>query len=317
MAKGKTNSMRLNGPFSMRPLCAARGRCGAFAVALGLTAACAWGGVATPLYVGNVVPAKDQNGQPLSGSPDPAPAELCSRVELRTAASGILPPAADGAPHPANPLYSADSVTGMGRNAAEPDSGLFVISFSERPATGTKLFARAYNAPTVAEASFYTDTYVGSAPEKNSSLVLTFGATLPLDTGDADGDGLDNSWEKSLGTDDRLTGDYDGDGMGDLDEHYAGTDLKDPNSLLAFRNIQREATATRPVRVRWQSVPGKSYQLEFVPELLGAQIYIPVDAVVTAAEGEFEMEQLVDVPDETTAGSFRVRLVTKTSETEP
>ena len=303
--------MRDAGPFSLRSLCAARRRRGSFAflAALGLAAACAWGGITSPLYVGNLVPATDQNGQPLAGSPDPAPAESRSRVEIRTAASGILPPEADGAAHPANPLYSPDSVGGMGMNSSEPDSGLFAMVFSDRPATGTKLFARAYNAPTVAEASFYTDTYVAAVPANGSSLVLTFGAAQPLDSGDADGDGLNNSWEEALGSDSVATNDFDGDGMDDLSEKLAGTDLTDPTSLLAFRNIRRDGADTRPVLVRWQSVPGKSYQLEFVPELLGEQVYVPVGAVVTAAEDEYELEQWVVVPDDAAAGSFRVRLV--------
>ena len=303
--------MPFDGSISRGARRAARGRRGtaAFLAALGLASACAWGGIATPLYVGNLVPAKDQNGQPLAGSPDPAPADARSRVEIRTAAAGILPPEADGTPHPANPLYSPDSVGGMGMNSAEPDSGLFVLVFTDRPTTGTKLFARAYNAPTVAAASFYVDTYVAAVPANGSSLVLTFGPAQPLDSGDADGDGLDNSWEKALGSDGVATNDFDGDGMDDLGEHLAGTDLTDPNSLLAFRNIRRAAADTRPVLVRWQSVPGKSYQLEFVPELVGAQVYVPVGGVVTAAEDEYELEQWVDVPEDAAAGSFRVRLV--------
>jgi hypothetical protein len=228
-------------------------------------------------------------------------------VELRTAASGILPPAPDGTPHPANPLYAADSVGGMGMNTAEPDSGLFVMVFSERPANGTKLFARAYNAPTVAQASFYVDSFVALVPAAGSTLVLTFGTALPLDAGDADGDGLVNSWEKALGTDGVATNDFDGDGLGDLDEKYAGTDLKDPNSRLAFRNIQSGPTAT--VRVRWQSIPGKSYQLEFVPDLLGEQVYVSTGGVVTAGSDQYDMEVPLAMPEETSAGSFRVKLV--------
>jgi hypothetical protein len=296
-------------------------RIGAGAAALGLAATCAWGGIAAPLYVGNLAPVQDQYGRKMIGSHLPSGAATRSYVEIRSAADGVIrPPGPDGAPHPLNPLYSTNSIGGMGMNSAEANSGIFCFAFAHRPAAGTKIFARAYNAPSVAEASFYADSAVGSAPATGSSLVLNFGPAQPLDAGDADVDGLNNAWEKALGIDDRATADYDGDGMGDYHEMLAGTGADDPNSLLAFRSIRREAGAApadaggqtfKAVRVKWQTVPGKSYQVQYVPSLLDAPVFIDVGEVVTAAAGEYERELLVDVPEGAVTGAFRIQLIAR------
>ena len=162
--------------------------------------------------------------------------------------------------------------------------------------------------------------------------MVVFKAAMPLDPGDDDGDGLNNSWERALGIDDRLTPDYDGDGMSDLHEMLAGTAADDPGSNLAFKLIRREPGAvpasegemwSNPVRVRWQSVPGKKYRLEHVP-MLGAndpetgEAYAFTadldgdgfdDDIIEAEAGEFEIDMLVNVPSNALAGTFRVKLV--------
>ena len=294
-------------------------RIGACAVALWMTAAGAWGGgIVSPLYVGNLVPVLDQYGRPMEGSNRSAEAAQRSRVEIRTIAHGpVQPPAADGTAHPDNPLVSTNSVGGIGMNTAIDHSGLFCMVFPNRLPPGTKIFARAYNAPTVADASFYADTEIGVVPgEGRTSLVLTFGAAQPLDSGDADGDGLANSWEKSLGTDDRLTSDYDGDGMDDRQELIAGTDLKDADARLAFRSIQQDSlsakspgAASSPLRLCFQSVPGKSYQLQFADTLVGQQAFGGVGEIVTAKEGQTEIDMAVELPEAMASGVFRVVLV--------
>ncbi len=291
--------------------------CGA---ALLLASACAWGEVVSPLYVGNRVPVLDQHGRILAGSNRSADAAKRSRVEIRVAPNAkIQPPTATGGAHSENPLLSPDSVGGIGMNTGSTNSGLFCMVFPNRIEPGTKVFARVYNAPTVAEASFYADTRIAVAPAKSmTSLALTFGEIRPLDSGDADGDGLINSWEKALGIADRLTADYDGDGMSDLQEMRAGTNPKDAGTLLAFRSIGQETTlsqakedlsAAKKMHVRFQTVPGKSYQLEFASALVGAQSFVPAGEVVTAADGETEIDLAVELPAGSTSGIFRVVLV--------
>ena len=61
--------------------------------------------------------------------------------------------------------------------------------------------------------------------------------------------------------------------------------------------------------LRFQTVPGKSYQLEFASALVGAQSFVPAGEVVTAADGETEIDLAVELPAGSTAGIFRVVLV--------
>ena len=284
-----------------------------------MASVCAWGEVISPLYVGNLVPVLDQNGQPMVGSNRSADAAKRSRVEVRMAGAGsIRPPATDGRADPDNPLVTPDSVGGIGMNTTTTHSGLFCMVFPNRLPPGTRIFARAFNAPTIEEATFYADTKLVVAPGAGkTSLVLTFGEAQPLDPGDADGDGLNNSWERALGTDGRLTSDYDGDGMTDLEEVQAGTSPTEKNSLLVIQSIQKDSsverksadgTAAQILRIRFQAVPGKSYQLQFSP-FFSEQAFAPVGNVVTAGEGETEIEMPAEVPAERTTGLFRVVLV--------
>jgi len=107
----------------------------------------------------------------------------------------------------------------------------------------------------------------------------------------------------------------------------AGTEPDDPTSRLAFRLVRSEEStqvrdvgepALRVVRVKWQSVPGKTYRLEYVPQLAAIDpatgepyaFELVEGGEVTAGPGEYEIEMLVqDVPADVATAMFRVKLV--------
>jgi len=298
-------------------------------IGLCLVAATAWGGIVPPLYVGNLEPVLDEYGRTMAGSLSAESSDTRSLVELRTVTEQglILPILPNGDSHPWNPLISSGGIGGIGLNSSSPDSGLFCLILSERPAAGTQIFARVYNAPTAAEASFYADSALMEVPRIGKSLVVSFSTNATaIDPGDDDGDGLNNSWEQVMGTDGVLTNDFDGDGMSDLHEMLAGTDATDAESNLSFQFIRRdpplltsgagddEVLETK-VRVRWQSIPGRTYRLYHVPMLLaqdpatGEPYEFELQAELVAQDGEFEIEMLVDVPEGSDTGMFRVCVV--------
>lgn len=278
------------------------------------------GGIVAPLYVGNAVPVLDPWGNPMAGSNDPALADQRARVEIRFAPDGIaFPPAVDGSPHPLNPLLdSTNGVAGIGQNTSAADSGLFGVALSERPPAGTRIFARVFNAPTIEEATFYADSTPVAVPAQGHTLTLVFGPTLPLDPNDDDGDGLNNSWERLLGTD-PTNPDSDGDGMSDYEEWRAGTDPLDAKSNLSFREVAREqgtpgpldATDVTTIRVVWQAVPGKTYQLQHAAMLADGHEFTDIGGEMLAADDESEVEMWIEIPADQRMGIFRVRLVTE------
>ena len=323
--KSKTSKTRWVGPAT-------------FLLSIIMAAVCASGqgtrGISVPFYVGNVVPLQDEFGRPLRGSPLATAAAVRPLVEIREAffqpfykTYVNLAPGLHGESSPYNPLVDPNLSVGMGLNAAQANSGLFCAVLRERPAAGSRLFARAFNAPTAAEATFYADSDVVAVELNSGTLVFTFGAFQPLDEADADGDGLANSWEQLLGTFDRETPDYDGDGMSDLHEMLAGTALDDPDSKLAFRVIRTEPanvvlaegeTPPPALRLKWQSVPGKTYRIEYVPMLNAIDpatgepyaFELVEGGEVTAQPGEYEIDLLIEnVPDDLATAMFRVRLV--------
>jgi hypothetical protein len=159
---------------------------------------------------------------------------------------------------------------------------------------------------------------VGIASANGTSLVLAFGPAQPLDASDADADGLNNSWEKALGIDDRATSDYDGDGQSDRDEVRAGTAPDDAHSRLSFLAIERMAGAApaaaggpelQTMSVKFQSVPGKRYQLETAASLVGEQVFTPVGAPIAAGAGEYALAVTIALPADVVAGQFRLRLL--------
>jgi hypothetical protein len=292
-----------------------RGWTGVVLAAVCLAAAGARGQIIKPLYLSNLTPVLDQNGNPMPGMYYDDPANR-ARVEIRIAPNHLrYPPSPTGAAHPNNPLLTADSVGGIGMNTAEP--GLFAMVFSQRPAADTVIFARVFNTPALADASFYADSRTVTVTANAVSLEMYFlDETQPLDSGDSDGDGLINSWEKALGIDDRATPDYDGDGFTDLHEHLMGSDPTDSASIPAIQSIARVPAGSvesggdgDAMRVRFLSQPGQKYQLEQAAILAGEQVFEPAGDVVTAGAGQREMDALAPVAAEAATTFYRIRWI--------
>ena len=243
------------------------------------------GQIVTPLYVGNTVSAISQLDVPFSGTCGFP--QNSSLVEIRVASDGIIrPPSTSGLPHYKNPLITNSY---MGMNAMGRNPGLFCVVFPYRIPTGTNVFARVFNDINAEQATFYADTSVVVAPPKHeSSLVLNFGVVKPLNPGDDDNDGLNNSWEEYLGINDRPTSDYDHDGFSDLNEMLAGTAPDDPNSIFKIKYIVRMLDQ---VDIGWYSVPGKRYQIQGISDLIEPFTNIGESTIASNYEENIVLEE--------------------------
>ena len=256
-----------------------------------------------PLRVGNVHPLTDVFERKLDG-PAYSPR---ARIDVFTSAQ---------LGRPAKFLTN----TYVGANAS-PGKGYFSVTIPDRPATGTTLLVLAYDAATSNEASYVRRA---SAPVPASGrLLLDFGAAQPMAKfgGDADAayaDALERLHASGI--------DSDGDGMTDWEEVLAGTEIGDETSLLAFESIEAPqsvdtARATSNpelvlVVVQWQSVPGRTYQLQYAPSLLpnpetGEVAWEDVGDTITAETGESSIRVEVELenPEASLGGHFRLKLV--------
>ena len=203
-----------------------------------------------PVLVAATQAVLDETGQPLSN----AEGDLVQFLQVN---GQVHPPALNGAPHPSNTVVFVSRI-GRGVSVSPAQAGKFSAALTPPPAGA--LIARAFNAPTLEGASFYADS-APFTPNGPAVLQAAFTATTnALDPADDDGDGVNNSWEKSLGAN-RNHPDSDGDGMSDGDEFRAGTGLTDADSALLMVRVIPQAGGA--LRADWESVPGKSYQLQY------------------------------------------------------
>ena len=208
-----------------------------------------------------------------------------SLVQILTAAPGgiIYPPSPyDGSPHPDNKIIYETRI-GVGVLPNGNHLGRFSAAITPRPSAGQIIFVRIFNDTNAVAASFYGDSQLYTV---SWSVDTVFHAeiastTSPIDPADDDGDGLNNSWERSLGTDplnadtdgdglsdydewllgtNPLDPDSDGDGKTDFEEMVAGTDPLDNTSYLAFEAA--ESTEDGWLQLKWNTVIGRHYQLE-------------------------------------------------------
>ena len=125
----------------------------------------------------------------------------------------------------------------------------------------------------------YTATNIIIPIVRPVSITATF-------SDDADGDGLLNTTEATLGTDPRKK-DTDGDGMSDPQELIAGTSPTNRASVLAVQL----STASSANQVSWYGVSGRYYRLEYTDDL--ANGWTPKGAVSSGANAQI---MTLDIP---------------------
>ncbi len=247
-----------------------------------------------PNHVNGSNPVLDENGRPLSQSGR-------ALLQVLRVTTGIQPPAIDGTPHDANPVVYTGHI-GQGVVPEPGYEGQFALMVT--PRVTSAFFIRAFNRVAVDQSSFYADSQIFT-PSMDVRFVPVFGSMQELDPEDDDGDGLSNSWEKSLGTDAWMV-DTDGDGISDYHEFLAGTDLLD--NTLYLRVSEIIPIDDRVALVGWESVSGKRYQLQMKQELVSeATVFEDIGAVVDAV-GDETMTTVTNAPG-ITRQHFRVRLV--------
>lgn len=237
----------------------------AIACATGARPAC---GQAVPLDAVTPVAILDENGQPLANSRG-------ALVQFLLVGSGIQPPSSDGQPSPSNTVLFS---TRVGNGVADTPAlqGLFDAAVTPRPSG--PVFARVFNRSTAEASSFYADSQPFT-PNGTQVFAAAFGlVSNVLDSADSDGDGINNSWEKNIGSD-PLLADSDGDGTSDPDELRLGTSPADPRSNLSVVRCRRLGDGS--FEVHWASMPAKQYKLQWValdgaPSTLAATDLTPV-----------------------------------------
>ncbi len=188
-----------------------------------------------PFYVWNEdgTPIRNELGELLSGHNPGDPAwsgETGDLIQVLFVGddSVISPPDTDGNPTGDDELITTTAI-GWGTPWEWDVSGRFCLNLGREPDRGdgknNSLYVRAFNGPTLPKSSFYGDSTIFVAKSDRSFPVNRHGLLAvdqPLDIGDDDGDGLNNSWEKSLITDPKNP-DSDGDRLLDGEEKEGHT----------------------------------------------------------------------------------------------
>ncbi len=118
---------------------------------------------------------------------------------------------------------------------------------------------------------------------------------------DSNGDGIPDYWEQLYGITMTAISDADGDGFLDLDEYYAGTDPRDPQSFLGITLLEHQPAG---LRLQWQSVWGKAYDVTRASALQGAA-YLPG---VTNVPAEAPVNTLTNLADAPGQGFYRIEI---------
>ena len=257
--------------------------------------------ISAPMYVYNLAPVKDEFNRIMKGNASDAASSRCL-VEIRSAANGIFAPATDGTAAIQNPLIETSGI-GANTSIKSQNTGTFCAVLVKRPAVGSKLFARVYNAPTVASASFYVDSDIVTVAAGIDQVEFVFGSAQPFDDADDDGDGLCNSLEKSLGSDPNNS-DTNGNGLGDLVTYLAGFDFSGPSAGLYVTDMVA-AFDDGVVALSWSAAEGRRYQVAVTESLTSPDYTVVGEVISTGASAGIELDAAI-LP----AGAFfQVRVI--------
>ena len=263
------------------------------------------GQINNDIEFGTENPIFDEFGNFLDGTPA-NPGDLVQI--LRTQGHiGIIPPDTNGSPN-INNVVIKEVYVGNGLDPTNGLTGQFAGSFQVDRSVSNHIFARMFNGPTLAASSFYTDSQIKviNTTDPADFLIQAAQTTSEIDPADDDGDGLSNSWEKSLGTDKGVP-DTDGDGITDYYEFLAGTDGLDDTDYLQMVELIRSGVAD--MQGQWSSTSGRVYQLEYTTNGLTdavieyVDLYGPVTSVIDQTSIVFTNGSLLNNPH------FRVRLI--------
>jgi len=250
--------------------------------------------VSVPIGMTNAV--ADEFGEVLPGTDPSADLFGLPVVEgdlvqvLHALDNTIHPPANEGQPHPNNVVLLTSRI-GIGQLPSLERPGKFSGPVTPRPAGGSRIFVRVFNAPALEEASFYADSQLFTVSSwSNPVFVPKISKTAtPLDPRDEDGDGLHNSWERSYGSAVEAV-DTDEDGYTDLEEHIAGSDPVSGGSYLALRAIR--PVGSSDLALAWASAPGKKYRVEAT--LGEAPAPTAYETLAVVAADDMETEFIID-----------------------
>ena len=181
---------------------------------------------------------------------------------LQTSDGTTHAPLADGSPDPRDTLLATTRI-GKGVSPKPGSPGRFSTALTPRPGGGAQIYVRVFNADELSQGSFYSDSQLFTVSSTYSELFVPVfsNGMVALDHADADGDGLNNSWETSYQSDpDEM--DSDGDGMSDGEEEIAGTGITEEDSYFGMADITRISADT--LRVSWASELYRTYTLQCV-----------------------------------------------------
>ncbi len=254
----------------------------------------------TSLAIGNTNPVLDHLGRSFPGT-WAGGSNDAARVEVREVGAGIVAPdpVTGEGNDTANPLFL---VTHMGNEIISgSDTGMFSYTLPGRLGVGVEYFARAYDAQLPSEAYYYVNSlsFQDVPPdeyETTPTLNVEFQTLYLVNQGDdtdTDGDLLPDWMELDITSTDPTAWDTDEDGYFDgfevIHDGYLENGVVNLNEIqLYLPDFSEPPSETNEYYVRWWSIPGVGYRLEYRDTMMNGQSFSNIWAG-TASETNLEV----------------------------